>query len=90
MKVEDLSRVYRPLVLEMKRWPHPHCHAHIKASPFDPPHLATTKSPEQQQQKKKKEETRGGERVEAREMRPGHCECCSVKFDDLQMVSWAH
>ena len=82
LKVEDLSRLYRPLVLEMKRWPRPLCHASHKALPFDPPHLAA-KSPEQQLQQKK--EMRGEERVEKR---PGHCECCSVKFDNLQMVSY--
>ncbi|CAI8009008.1 Protein DBF4 homolog B [Geodia barretti] len=80
LKVEDLSRLYRPLVLEMKRWPRPLCHASHKASPFDPPHL-TAKSPEQQQQLQQKKEMRG-DKVEKR---PGHCECCSVKFDDLQM-----
>ena len=37
LKVEDLSRLYRPLILEMKRWPRPLCHASHKASPFDPP-----------------------------------------------------
>ena len=85
--MEDLSRNYRPLVLEMKRWPRPLCHASLKASPFDPPH--TGKSPEQQQQQK----MGGGgggrekEKVEVRDKRPGHCECCSVKFEDLQMVS---
>ena len=79
LKVEDLSRLYRPLVLEMKRWPRPLCHASHKASPFDPPHMAA-KSPEQLQQKKEMR----GDKVEKR---PGHCECCSVKFDDLQMVS---
>ena len=82
LKVEDLSRLYRPLVLEMKRWPRPLCHASHKASPFDPPHMAA-KSPEQQQQLQQKKEMRG-DKVEKR---PGHCECCSVKFDDLQMVS---
>lgn len=125
LKVEDMSRAYRPLVLEMKRWPRPLCHTSYKACPFDPPHLI-----------KSLEETKpalpptgmscnpliivvtvctvllcitdycmfvdgtgvrhggkqggGRERGEVREKRPGHCECCCVKFEDLHMVSQYH
>ena len=39
LKVEDLSQAYRPLVLEMRRWPRPLCHTSHKVSPFDPPHM---------------------------------------------------
>ena len=83
LKVEDLSRAYKPLVLEMKKWPRPLCHASHKASPFDPPQLS--RSPQQQ---KRKEGGGGGcDKVEVREKRPGHCECCCVRFEDLHMVS---
>ena len=80
LKVEDLSRAYKPLVLEMKKWPRPLCHASHKASPFDPPQLS--RSPQQQ---KKKEGGGGG--CDKVEKRPGHCECCCVRFEDLHMVS---
>ena len=32
----------------------------------------------------------GKGRGEGREKRPGHCECCALKFEDLHQVSHTH
>ena len=83
IKVEDMSRAYKPLVFEVKVWPTPNVHCPPEGSPFDSP------PPRKERAKKQAERPAPPKQsVVPLEKKPGYCECCKVHFTNMKMVSF--
>ena len=128
LKVEDLSRSYRPLICEMKEWPHPDPCCSPKACPFDSPRRGECSSiinsypfcasmvhsryysvaveefvlfplPPAKALQHATWHPRASPHhphptpqphpppVHPEEKRPGYCECCTQKYEDLHKVT---
>ena len=84
IKVEDMSRAYKPLVFEVKVWPTPNVHCSPEGSPFDSP------PPRKERAKKRTERQAPAPPKQSAvpfEKKPGYCECCKAHFTDMKMVS---
>ena len=99
-KVEDLSRQYRPIIYEPSVWPIPNFSCPANVSPFD---VNNTREPvsDRSRSSKKEEDVNEEEDMiedqehqedkdeEQDEKRPGYCEPCAVRYEDLRMVSFS-
>lgn len=81
IKVEDMSRAYKPLVIEVKAWPTPNVNCSPEGCPFDSP------PPRKEKARKQPAPATPKQSVVPLEKKPGYCECCKAHFTDMKMVS---
>lgn len=87
VKVEDMSRAYKPLVFEVKAWPTPNVHCSPEDSPFDSPLPRKDKAKRQTEKPVRLTPATPKQPVVPLENKPGYCECCKAHFRDVKMVS---
>ena len=103
MKVEDQSGDYRPLIYETDVWPRPNPHCPAHASPFETqpasrkngkatPFSRATGARLTQDLVASLHAPPTGVAMAtaataAAKKKPGYCECCSMRYEDLKMVS---
>ena len=75
VKLDDQSRRYRPLVYETKAWPKASGSTTPNGCPFDKATTRAAGSPNDSHP------------MIFRTKKPGYCECCSQRYEDLIMVS---
>ena len=89
-----VCREFRPLLVELDKWPLPSVTSHPEASPFDSPKVGKKaiqiKSKRQTPSAKRPKSPQPAKRPKspqaAVEKRSGYCECCKIYFTDLMMV----
>ncbi len=100
MKIEDNSGAYRPLVFEAEAWPLPLIGCSANACPYDVPRgsgRSRVAQPSRATGARLTQElpvslrevsapTAGTTTTAVVKKRPGYCECCSVRYEDLKMV----
>lgn len=97
MKIVDDSGLYRPLVYETDSWPHVNPKCPPGACPFDSPKMggkvtqlsrATGARLTQDLVASLPAPAPSGPATTRK--KSGYCECCSLRYEDLKMVSFAH
>ncbi len=89
-KIEDKSRQYRPIIYETNNWPSPNPNCTFKQSPFD---VNCLKDVDQDSAGVNSNSDAEGDNIGEDdalyedEKRPGFCEPCSVRYEDLKTVS---
>ena len=90
-KIEDKSRQYRPIIYETNNWPSPNTNCSFKQSPFD---VNCHKDADQDSVgvNSSNSDVEGDnigedDALYEDEKRPGFCEPCSVRYEDLKTVS---
>ena len=93
LKVEDISGLYRPLIYEVEKWPLPNSHCLPNACPYDTPkkngkvaQLSRATGARLTQDLVVSLPGPCGAAATARR-KPGYCECCGLRYDDLKTVS---
>jgi len=100
MKIEDSSGAYRPLIFEAENWPLPLTNCSMYCSPYDPPRMSGKPRVAQPSRATGARLTQelpvslrevsvpntGNMVATVVKKRPGYCECCSMRYEDLKMV----
>ncbi len=99
LKVEDQSGLYRPLIYETDVWPLPNAQCPAHASPYET--QPTRRNGKVAQLSRATgarltqdlmaslpvPHTAGVATTTAARKKPGYCECCGTRYEDLKMVS---
>ena len=92
-KIEDKSRQYRPIIYETTKWPSPNLNCSFKQSPFDVRIIkdsadgVSASSNADSDVDTGIDDNGGAVLPYEDEKRPGFCEPCSVRYEDLKTVS---